>query len=81
MVEQLADVQRTLDIAGDAGITVNLWQAQNLFHVRLAPQLREASGEARDSLEKMAERLNFSLDALRDPSAHRPHHHDVRIAR
>jgi alpha-amylase/alpha-mannosidase (GH57 family) len=65
MLEQLADGQRTLDIARDAGITVNLWQAQNLFHVRLAPRLREASSEVRDVVEKMAERLNFSLDALR----------------
>ncbi len=65
MVEQLADVQRTLDNAGDAGITVNLWQAQNVFHVRLAPRLRDSSGEVREALEKMAERLNFSLDALR----------------
>jgi hypothetical protein len=65
MVEQLADVQRTLDIAGDAGITVNLWQAQNVFHVRLAPRLRDSSGEVREALEKMAARLNFSLDALR----------------
>lgn len=64
MREQLADGQRTLDIARDAGLTINLWQAQNVFHVRLAPRLREASGEVREALEQMAERLNFSLDAL-----------------
>ncbi len=44
LVENLADVERTLDFARDAGITVNLWQAQNLFEERFAPRLGAAGG-------------------------------------
>ena len=69
LLEHLTDAQRALDLAKDAGITVNLWQAQNLFHLRLAPRLREATGETQPALEEMARRLNFNLDALREPVA------------
>jgi alpha-amylase/alpha-mannosidase (GH57 family) len=65
LVEYLTDAQRALDLARDAGVTVNLWQAQNLFHTQLAPRLGEATGETLQALEQMAARLNFSLDALR----------------
>ncbi|MDQ7840466.1 MAG: DUF3536 domain-containing protein [bacterium] len=69
LVENLADVDRTLDFARDAGITVNLWQAQNLFEERFAPRLGEAGaaaeGAARVALEATAARLYFNLDALR----------------
>ncbi len=64
VVEHLTDVQRALDFARDAGITVNLWQAQNLFAVRLAPRLTDAPDEVRSALEQVAERLYFSLEAL-----------------
>ncbi len=69
LVENLQEIGRTLDLASDAGITVNLWQAQNLFQTRLLPLLHgleqgppgEASLEAaRAALETAAERLYFS---------------------
>lgn len=76
LVENLADVDRTLDFARDSGITVNLWQAQNLFVEQFAPRLgetggdREAAGSSaeetvRAALEATAARLYFNLDALR----------------
>jgi hypothetical protein len=71
MLDNLRDVEHTLDFARDAGITPNLWQAQNLFAVRLAPHLRVATGEARGALERVAEALHFSLDSLREASAGR----------
>jgi alpha-amylase/alpha-mannosidase (GH57 family) len=64
-VEHLREVLRTLDFARDAGIRPNLWQAQNLFAVRLAPRLAEASGETGRTLVTVAERLHFNLDSLR----------------
>lgn len=62
--EPLREVLRSLDFAADAGVTVNLWQAQNLFQSQLAPRLAEAEGEVRDLLEQVADRLYFSLEAL-----------------
>jgi hypothetical protein len=66
VLENLAEVQRTLDFARDAGVTINLWQAQNLFQVLLAPRLADAPDDVRAALERMAERLHFSLESLRD---------------
>ncbi|MBM3470003.1 MAG: DUF3536 domain-containing protein [Armatimonadetes bacterium] len=81
LVENLAEVERTLDFARDAGITVNLWQAQNLFVERFAPRMGGAAGAGgagggeaagggaeetvRVALEAIAGRLYFNLDALR----------------
>jgi hypothetical protein len=62
--EHLADVQRTLDFARDAGIAVNQWQAQNLFQTGLAALLVDAPADVRTALEQVAERLHFSLEAL-----------------
>lgn len=65
VLENLAEVHRVLDFARDAGITVNLWQAQNLFQVLLVPRLAAAPDDVRTALEQMAERLHFSLESLR----------------
>ncbi|MGQ0549826.1 MAG: DUF3536 domain-containing protein [Armatimonadota bacterium] len=65
VLENVAEVQRTLDFARDAGITVNLWQAQNLFQILLAPRLASVPDKDRVALEQLAERLHFSLDALK----------------
>ncbi len=65
VVNHLTDVTRALDFARDAGVTVNLWQAQNLFKTRLAPRLTDAPDEVRAVLEEVAEQLYFSLEALR----------------
>jgi hypothetical protein len=65
ILDNLRDVEQTLEFARNAGVTPNLWQAQNLFAVRLAPLLAGASAEVRRALERVAERLYFSLDALR----------------
>jgi len=64
LAENLAEVLSVLAFARDAGITVNLWQAQNLFAVRLVPRLTDAPDEVRSALEQVAERLYFSLEAL-----------------
>ncbi len=64
ILEHLTDATRTLDFGDDASITVNLWQAQNLFQVRLAPRLADAPDEVKAALEQVAGRLNFSLEAL-----------------
>jgi alpha-amylase/alpha-mannosidase (GH57 family) len=65
LTEHLHEVLRTLDFARDAGITPNLWAAQTLFALRLAPRLAEGDADVRTVLEAAAERLGFSLDALR----------------
>jgi alpha-amylase/alpha-mannosidase (GH57 family) len=65
LVDNVAEVQRTLDFARDAGIKINLWQAQNLFGVLLAPYLTAAPDDVRSALEQTAERLHFSLESLR----------------
>ncbi|MGQ0569960.1 MAG: DUF3536 domain-containing protein [Armatimonadota bacterium] len=65
IIDNLTHVRRAIDFARDAGITVNLWRAQNLFQVRLAPRLADASDDLRAALEEVAERLYFSLEALR----------------
>lgn len=63
-LENLAEAQRALDFARDAGIAINLWQAQNLFQVRHAPRLARAPAEERAALEALAERLHFNVEAL-----------------
>ena len=68
LVENLADVGHTLDFAHDAVITINLWQAQNLFEERFALRLGKAGaaeGTVKAALEATAARLYFNLDALR----------------
>lgn len=69
LIENLADVERTLDFAREAAITVNLWQAQNLFEERFASHFSRAGsgdgGNVRAALEAMAGSLYFNLDALR----------------
>ncbi len=62
--ENLAEVHHTLDFARDAGVTINLWQAQNLFQVLLAPRLADAPEEFREVLARMAERLHFGIESL-----------------
>ncbi len=64
VMDNLAEVHRTLDFARDAGVTVNLWQAQNLFQVLLAPRLAGVPDAERSALEQVAARLHFSLAAL-----------------
>jgi alpha-amylase/alpha-mannosidase (GH57 family) len=63
-VERLEDALRTLDFAGEHGIAVDLWRAQNLFHVRLAPRLGGAESDERAALLALAERLHFNRDAV-----------------
>jgi hypothetical protein len=63
ILDHLRETGRVLDFARDGGITVNLWQAQNLF-ARLAPRLAGSAAEVREALRRMAERLGFSLESL-----------------
>jgi hypothetical protein len=65
--DSLQDVLRALDFARDAGLTVNLWRAQNLFQIRLAPRLGGLPPKIRTLVEQVADRLYFNLDALRAP--------------
>lgn len=65
IVENLHEVLRALDFAHDAGIRPNLWQAQNLFAVRLASRFADAPGEIGRALEAVADRLHFNLESLR----------------
>ena len=65
IVENLHEVLHALDFAHDAGIRPNLWQAQNLFAVRLAPRFADAPGEVGRALEVVADRLHFNLESLR----------------
>ncbi len=65
VIDNLKEVERTLDLAQEMAVTPNLWQAQNLFAARLAPRIADASAEVRRALERVAERLHFSVDALR----------------
>jgi alpha-amylase/alpha-mannosidase (GH57 family) len=65
VVDNLQEVERTLDLAQEMGTTPNLWEAQNLFAARLAPRITGTSAEVRSALERVAERLHFSVDALR----------------
>jgi hypothetical protein len=67
ILDNLHETQRALDFARDAGVTVNLWRAQNLFAVRLAPRLAASTGDIRGALEGIAERLHFSPEALHTP--------------
>jgi hypothetical protein len=69
LAEHLQEALRTLDFARDAGVTPNLWEAQNLFALRLVPRLADAGVDERAVLEAAAERLGFSLDALRAVTA------------
>jgi len=71
MLENLIEAQRALDFARDAGITLNLWEAQNLFQVRLAPRLADAPADLRATLEALADRLHFSVEALKGVSVGR----------
>jgi hypothetical protein len=64
LLDSLREVDRTLDFAADTGVVANLWRAQNLFAVRLAPRLADAPPDVRRALERVAERLHFSLDSL-----------------
>ena len=64
LVEHLREALRALEFARDAGLTPNLWEAQNLFAMRLAPRLAGARADERQALEAVAERLNFSPEAL-----------------
>jgi uncharacterized protein DUF3536 len=64
LADQLEDGLRALDFADENGIAVDLWRAQNLFHVRLAPRLAEAGPDERAALLSLAERLHFSRDAI-----------------
>lgn len=68
-VENLHEVLRVLDFAHDAGIRPNLWQAQNLFAVRLAPRFADTTGEVGRALEAVADRLHFNLESLRAAAA------------
>jgi hypothetical protein len=69
IVENLHEVLRALDFAQDAGIRPNLWQAQNLFAVRLASRFADAPGEIGRALEAVADRLHFNLESLRAAAA------------
>jgi predicted translin family RNA/ssDNA-binding protein len=69
IVENLHEVLRALDFARDAGIRPNLWQAQNLFAVRLAHGVADAPGEIGRALEAVADRLYFNLESLRAAAA------------
>jgi len=69
VLENLAEALRALDFARDAGIRLNLWEAQNLFQVRLAPRLADAPDDVRAALEEVADRLYFSLGPLRNQAA------------
>jgi len=71
MLENLLEAQRALDFARDAGITLNLWEAQNLFQVRLASRLADAPADVRAALEALADRLHFSVEALKSESVGR----------
>ncbi len=71
MLENLVEAQRALDFARDAGITLNLWEAQNLFQVRLASRLADSPADLRAALEALADRLHFSVEALKRESAGR----------
>jgi alpha-amylase/alpha-mannosidase (GH57 family) len=64
VLDSLQEVNRTLDFAEDTGVVANLWRAQNLFAVRLAPRLAGAPPDVRRALERVAERLHFSLESL-----------------
>lgn len=65
VVENLQEVLRSLDFADAAGITPNLWQAQNLFATRLAPRVADNPGEFSRAVEAVADRLYFNLESLR----------------
>ncbi|MDR7417613.1 MAG: DUF3536 domain-containing protein [Armatimonadota bacterium] len=64
LLDHLREAERVLDFADDAGVTPNLWQAQNLFAIRLAPPQAGATPEVREALARVAERLHFSVEAL-----------------
>jgi len=64
-VTALREVERTLVFAGDAGIQIELWEAQNLFADRLAARAAGEPAEDRRVLESVAERLHFSPGSLR----------------
>ncbi|MDR7422014.1 MAG: DUF3536 domain-containing protein [Armatimonadota bacterium] len=64
LVEHLREALRALEFARDAGLTPNLWEAQNLFAQRLAPRLASTRADERRTLEAVAERLHFSPDAF-----------------
>jgi hypothetical protein len=70
-LEQLVEAQRTLDFARDAGIPLNLWEAQNLFQVRHAKRLGAAPADVRAALEALADRLHFNVETLRGEAAGR----------
>jgi alpha-amylase/alpha-mannosidase (GH57 family) len=63
-LENLTEAQRALDFARDAGITLNLWEAQNLFQVRHAARLAQAPAEERAALVALAEGLHFNIETL-----------------
>jgi hypothetical protein len=64
LADHLEDALRALDFAQENGIAVDLWRAQNLFHVRLAPRLAEAGPDERAALLAVADRLHFSRAAV-----------------
>ncbi|MDR7542848.1 MAG: DUF3536 domain-containing protein [Armatimonadota bacterium] len=68
-IDNLREVEQALDFAADAGIVPNLWQAQNVFATRLAPQLPHAPDDVRRTLHNVATRLHFSLEAMGGPGA------------
>jgi alpha-amylase/alpha-mannosidase (GH57 family) len=64
LADHLEDALRALDFAQENGIAVDLWRAQNLFHVRLVPRLAEAGPDERAALFAVADRLHFSRAAV-----------------
>jgi len=76
----LDQVHRLLDLSEALGVTVNLWQVQNLYHAaamghrallrRAAPANDDNGGPDRPAeFWRLGARLNFNLDALRAATA------------
>jgi hypothetical protein len=72
-LENLTEAQRVLDFARDAGIALDLWEAQNLFQVRHAPRLAQAPAEERAALMALAEGLHFNVETLEGAAAENIH--------
>ncbi len=66
----LDQVHRLLDLAELLGVTVNLWQVQNVYHAavtqhRATLQEGEADPVRLEDFWRLGDRLHFNLDALR----------------
>jgi hypothetical protein len=64
--ERLRRATQVLDLAAEAGISINLWEAQNRFYRLLD---RKAPHAPLEALQTLGQRLVFNMDALmREPA-------------